>query len=72
MRIEERYERVDYGTLAVELTINDPKAYTEPFTISSTIPLVPGAEIWESFCVPSDELVFDELIHIPVSSEAQE
>ena len=72
MRIEERYQRVDYGTLAVELTINDPKAYTEPFTISSTIPLVPGAEIWESFCVPSDELEFDELIHIPVSSEAQE
>jgi len=69
MRLEERYRRVDYGTLEAELTINDPKMYTEPFVTSGTIELVPSAELWEYFCVPSDEKLFDELIHIPVSAQ---
>ncbi len=67
MRIEERYRRVDYGTLEVELRLNDPKTYTGPFVSRGTIELVPAAELWEYFCVPSEERLFDELIHLPVS-----
>ena len=67
MRIEERYRRVDYSTLEVELRLSDPKTYTEPFVSKGTIELVPAAELWEYFCVPSDEQLFDELIHLPMS-----
>ena len=67
MRLEERYRRVDYGTLEAELTINDPMMYTEPFVNLGYDRVVPSAELWEYFCVPSDEKLFDELIHVPVS-----
>ena len=30
MKVVERYKRVDYGTLEEELTIIDPKTYTQP------------------------------------------
>ena len=61
MRVIERYRRVDYGTLEVDLTVIDPMVYTEPWvTSTSTIKLVPGAELWEYFCVPTDSAAFNE------------
>ena len=69
-RIVERYRRVNYGTLEVELTLIDPETYTEPWvTPKATIKLVPDAELGEYFCVPSDEGEFYELIHFPVAAE---
>jgi len=35
-RVTERLRRVNYGTLEIELTIDDPKAYTKPWTIKVT------------------------------------
>ncbi len=32
-RILERFHRVDYGHLEIEVTIDDPKAYTKPWTV---------------------------------------
>ena len=32
-RIVERFRRVDYGHLEIEVTIDDPKAYTKPWTV---------------------------------------
>jgi len=33
MRLTERFRRVNYGLLDIELTVDDPKAYTRPFTV---------------------------------------
>ena len=33
-RITERFRRPDFGHLDVEITVDDPKAYTQPFTIT--------------------------------------
>jgi len=33
MKLTERFRRVNYGLLDVELTVDDPKAYTKPFTV---------------------------------------
>src|SRR5437868_8268047 len=61
MKVVERYKRVNYGTLEAELTIIDPKTYTMPWvTPKATIKLVPGTELWENFCVPSDYQQFHE------------
>ena len=63
MKVIERYRRVDYGTLEAELTIIDPKTYTAPWvTPKATIKLVPGTELWENFCVPSDYQEFNESV----------
>ena len=35
-RVTERFRRVNYGTLEIELTVDDPKAYTKPWTIKVT------------------------------------
>jgi hypothetical protein len=33
MRLTERFRRVNYGLLDIELTVDDPKAYMRPFTV---------------------------------------
>ena len=63
MKVVERYKRLDYGTLESELTIIDPKTYTQPWvTPKATIKLVPGTELWENFCVPSDYQDFNQTV----------
>jgi hypothetical protein len=36
LRVIERYHRRDFGHLDVEMTFDDPKMYTRPFTIKIT------------------------------------
>jgi hypothetical protein len=46
----ERYTRTDLATLAEEVTIDDPGAYKNPFTIVSSHRLLPGDELMEYIC----------------------
>jgi len=50
LRIVERYSRRDYGHMDVEMTFDDPKMYTKPFTIKVTHELQADSDIFESFC----------------------
>jgi hypothetical protein len=50
MRVVERFHRPDFGHLNVEMTFDDPKSYTQPFTIRVTHDLVPDNDIFEMFC----------------------
>ncbi len=50
MRITERFRRRDFGHLDVEMTFDDPKMYTKPFTIKVTHDLLPDSDIFEMFC----------------------
>lgn len=36
LRIRERFRRCNFGHMDLELTIEDPKMYTEPFTVKAT------------------------------------
>ena len=68
MKVVERYRRVKYDTLEAQLTVIDPKTYTEPWvTPKATITLVPGTELWEDFCVPSDYSTFNNDVFLPAS-----
>jgi hypothetical protein len=46
----ERYTRTDLGTLAEEVTIDDPGAYKNPFTIVASHRLLPNDELMEYIC----------------------
>jgi hypothetical protein len=46
----ERYTRPDLGTIQEEATIDDPGAYTKPFTIHAAHRLLPGDELMEYIC----------------------
>ena len=50
LHVTERYTRTDEMTLHYEATIDDPKAYTKPWTTSYTIPWSPGTELLEYIC----------------------
>jgi hypothetical protein len=48
--IVERYRRPDLGHLEVEITIDDPGAYTRPWKVRRRLDLAPDEEILEYIC----------------------
>ena len=69
MQVVERYKRLNYGMLQVELTITDPKVYTAPWKSGpSLITLSPDSELGEHTCVPSDQIEYDKLNVVPTLS----
>ncbi len=50
----ERFTRLNFGTLQIDVTIEDPKAYTEPFTVRVIQRLMPDTELFESVCEDRD------------------
>ena len=54
-RITERFRRVSYGTLQIDLTIDDPKAYTKPWTIHVTHILAPDTELLDYICAENEK-----------------
>ncbi|MBZ5578548.1 MAG: hypothetical protein LAP40_18460 [Acidobacteriia bacterium] len=51
----ERYTRTDLGTLVDEVTVEDPGAYTKPFTIVGRNRLDPKGEIMEYICQENNQ-----------------
>jgi hypothetical protein len=56
-RTIERFRRTSYGTLEIEETIDDPKAYTRPFTVRLTQQLMPDTEIMEMVCLENNQSI---------------
>jgi hypothetical protein len=50
----ERFRRPNYGTMQIDVTIDDPKAYTKPFTVRVNHRLSPGNELIEFICQDRD------------------
>jgi hypothetical protein len=50
----ERYRRVNYGTLEIDVTIEDPKVYTKPFTVRVNQHIMPDTDLIEFICQEND------------------
>jgi hypothetical protein len=50
MRVAERFRRIDFGHMDMEVTFTDPKMYTQPITIKVAHTLMADADLFESFC----------------------
>jgi hypothetical protein len=51
LTLTERFRRVDFGHLDIDVTIDDPKAYTKPFTVRVEQEIVAdGSEMIEFIC----------------------
>jgi len=51
LRLTERFRRVNFGQLDIEFTVDDPKAYTRPFTVRIDQRIVAdGSEMIEFIC----------------------
>lgn len=46
----ERFRRLDFGHLQLELTIDDPKAYTKAWTVKIPFQFVPDIELMDDAC----------------------
>lgn len=50
LRLTEKFSRPDFNTLKYEVTVNDPGAYTRPWTSTSTLQWVANKDIELYFC----------------------
>jgi hypothetical protein len=53
-RMIERFRRPNYGNLEIEVTIDDPKVYTKPFTVKVQQKIMPDTELIEFICNEND------------------
>ena len=53
-KITERFRRVNYGTLEIDITIEDPKAYTEPFTVRVNQRIMLDTNLIEFVCLENE------------------
>jgi hypothetical protein len=49
-RIIERFRRPNVGNLEIEITVDDPKAFTKPWTVKLNQRLMPDTELIEFVC----------------------
>ena len=49
--LTERIRRPNFGTLEIELTVNDPKAYTRPWTVRIRQMIVVDSDLIDEFCL---------------------
>ena len=63
LHLIERFSRTDARTLKYEVTIDDPGAYTKPWTSGFNLRWSEGTEIWEYVCQDNNQFplsVFDD------------
>src|SRR5215813_5395517 len=49
-KITERFRRPNYGSLQIDITIEDPKAYTKPFTVRVNQRIMVDTDLIEFVC----------------------
>ena len=50
MRLTERFRRRDFGHLDVQITVDDSKTFSKPFSFKFTQQLMPDTDLIETFC----------------------
>jgi hypothetical protein len=49
-RVTERFHRKDFGHMDTVITVDDPKAYTHPWTVTESFNFLPDTELLEYVC----------------------
>jgi hypothetical protein len=53
--VTERFRRTDFGHMQVEITIDDPKSYTRPWTVAIPKYFVTDSELIEYVCLENEQ-----------------
>jgi len=53
-KMTERFRRPTFGTLEIEVTVEDPKVYTKPFTVKVNQRIMPDTDLIEFICQEND------------------
>jgi hypothetical protein len=54
-KMTERFRRVNYGKLEIDITVNDPKAYTAPWTAKLIHFIVLDTELLDYVCLENEK-----------------
>jgi hypothetical protein len=54
-KITERFRRVDFGHMGIEVTVNDPKAYTKPWTVKLNQVIKLDTDLIDFVCVDNEK-----------------
>ena len=65
LHVIERFRRVNFGQLEIQVTIDDPKAYTKPWTATENVQLRPNTELIEFICNENSK----DREHMPIPFE---
>ena len=49
-KVTERFRRVNVGNLEIDVIVDDPKAYTKPWSVTVKQRLMPDNELMEFIC----------------------
>jgi hypothetical protein len=55
LKMTERFRRPNFGTLEIDITIDDPKAYTKPFTVRVNQRIMVDSEMIEFICNENEQ-----------------
>jgi hypothetical protein len=61
LKVTEKFRRKDFGHLEIEITIDDPKTYTKPWTVKEDPHLLLDSELLEFVCAENEK----DIKHIP-------
>jgi len=53
-KMTERFRRPNFGTMQIDITVEDPKAYTKPWTVRVSHRLMPDTDLIEFVCEDRD------------------
>ena len=67
LHLVQRFSRPDLGHITYEITVEDPKTFTKPFTNARTFTLRPDWEIMEYSCEENNKSLWEGRIKVPKS-----
>jgi hypothetical protein len=53
-KVREEIRRPDFGHLEIHLTVDDPRAYTQPWTVTIKERLIADAELIDEICLENE------------------
>ena len=60
-KVTEKFRRLNYGTMEIDLTVDDAKAYTKPWSIKVKQILAPDTELLDYICLENER----DVKHLP-------
>src|SRR5688572_20238754 len=55
LHVIERFRRKSFGQMEIQITIDDPKAYTRPWTVTQEFRLLTNTELMEFICLENEK-----------------
>jgi hypothetical protein len=54
-KVREQFQRPDLGHIVIQVTVDDPKAYTKPWTVTIKERLIVDTELIEEVCLEGEK-----------------